>query len=70
MTGQVPKVCGDVRRCDKGTAYRLPLVSTMCGLSDETKSWEMASIIIDVHVQVAHPFGPRGGEEWWWKLVC
>ena len=30
-------------------------VCTMCGLSDEAESSEMARINIDVHLQVAHP---------------
>jgi hypothetical protein len=30
-------------------------VCTMCGISDEAESSEMARINIDVHIQVAHP---------------
>jgi hypothetical protein len=30
-------------------------VCTMCGISDEAESSEMARINIDIHLQVAHP---------------
>ncbi len=34
-------------------------VCTMCGISDEAESSEVARLTIDVHVQMAHPSSQR-----------